>query len=169
MFRVALLVLFGDPRLALALRVLAALGRLCPCQPTDDLCDRLHRETAAAVAIVASEQRAPEATAALLVGLAVHESCARVEHQILGWRPDGSPILGPAVTVFQLEVPARERGALLADSVAAARLALRAAGGCGGSLRGYATGSCHGGGERGARVAAELRASVLLAWWALAQ
>lgn len=159
-FRLVLLFFFGPPRLAMALRVLGALTRLCPCAPGDGLCQELHREAAAGIAAVALERPSPEHEAALLVGVAVHETCARVEHQAHG---------GPAVTVYQLEVRPQERAALLADPVLAARTALRAAGGCGGSLQSYATGTCSGGGEAGARKAAELRASVLLAWYALSR
>jgi len=164
--RLALLFLFGDPRMAFALRVLAAITRLCPCAPADELCDRLHRQSAAAIAIVALEQPDTERAAALLVGAGVHESCFRVERQILGWLPDGSPIYGPAVTSYQLEVRPAERPALLADPVAAARLALRAARA---GWRSYACGSPGCGGDAGARAAAELAASYQAAWWALAQ
>lgn len=160
MWRLLLLFAFGSPRTAFALHVLAALTRLCPCTPADGLCLALHRESAVGIAIVSGEQRDPEHVAALLVGVGAHETCFRVERQTHG---------GPAVGVYQIEVPPAQRPAILADPVLSARLALRAARTCGGSMIGYAWGACHGADAAHLRAAAELRASVLTAWWALAQ
>jgi hypothetical protein len=157
MLRLVLLFLFGDPRLALCLRVLAAVTRLCPCAAGDALCERLHRESASAIALVAYDAPDTERAAALLVGAGTHETCFRVERQAAH---------GPAVTVWQLEVPRGERAALLADPVRAARLALRTARS---GWRSYACGSPGCGGAGGARAEQGLAASYAQAWWALSQ
>lgn len=143
---------------AFAVRILLALSRLTPCAPGDAACPGIHARVACVIATVASESADPEHATALLLGIGAHETGFRTERQANG---------GPAVSFWQIEVPPAQRAALLADPIAAARLALLRARGCGGSLRAYATGSCHGGGQEGARAAAELRRYVASARWAM--
>lgn len=135
--------------LILAVRILHALLRLCPAAPP---------EAARAVLTVALLDRAPLDAAARLIGAGMHETGFRTQRQAKG---------GPAVTWWQLEVPAREREELLADPLAAPRLALRRARACRGSLRGYAWGKCQGGGPAVDRAAAELDRAVATARAAL--
>lgn len=118
--------LFGSPHAIFTARVLAALAWLCPCHG-DAECEAAHRRVARAVAVVASEARHPDHAAAMLLGACAHEGACKIERQ------DG----GPAVTFWHLEVPRAQRAALLADDVAAARLALSRAGG---TWRAYACG-----------------------------
>ena len=102
--------------ITLLLRVLCAISALTP-PCSNDTC-RAHRQRAAiAIVAVAEGEPDPSEAAALLVGTGVHETGLRTEHQVRG----------PAVTYWQLEVPLRERDALLADPAVAARAALRIA------------------------------------------
>jgi len=132
-----LVLLFGDPRAIMAARVLSTLAVLCPCAPADDGCHPRHVTVARTIAIVAED----EGDAALLLGIGAHETGFRVLVQARG---------GPAVSWWQLEVPRRDRAALLADPVAAARRALGIA------RRGFGTYAC-GNPHRCADAAAELR------------
>lgn len=139
--------LFGPPRTIALLRILAALSRLCPCPATDAACPAHHQRAAAAIVLVVEDDRDPEDAAALLLGTGAHETGFRTEHQVKG----------PGVTYWQHEVPVRERAALLADVVLAARRALRIARS---GMAAYA--GCEG------RTAEELRRYVWSARWALA-
>ncbi len=115
----ALVFLFGSPLSVLFARVLSTLAALCPCHG-DTACEATHRRAASAIAIVAIDARDPDEAAARLLGCGAHETGFRVERQANG---------GRAVTWWQIEVRRNEREALLADPIAAARLALRRAGG----------------------------------------
>ena len=137
---------------ALALRVLLALSRLVPCAPGDSLCPGTHARAAVVIATAASESADPEHAVALLLGIGAHETGFRTERQAEG---------GPAVTWWQLEVPPAQRAALLADPIAAARLALLRARLCG--LRAYACGRC----DCGESAAKELWRYVVSARWAM--
>jgi hypothetical protein len=144
-----LTLLFGAPADVLAARVLSAVDRMCPCaHDPSPRCPGVHARAAHAIATVAVDARDPDDAAARLVGVGAHETCYRTERQANG---------GPAVTVWQLEVKRSERAALLADPVAAARLALSRAG----DLRGYA------GCREGCQAARELAAYVSAARWAM--
>ena len=149
----ALTLLFGNPRAAYLARVAAAVAAMCPCAPADAVCEGHHARASYAIAIVATEQPDTDEAAALLLGTMAHETGGRTDVEMGG---------GPAVSVWQLEVRRSERAALLADPVAAARQALRAARACKSSLMSYAGGdwTCHGDAATCARVdtaAAELR------------
>jgi hypothetical protein len=149
MLAVVLALLFGSPEAAFAARVRHAVDALCPChRDPRPGCEATHARATAAIAVVALDARDPEEAAARLLGTMAHETCARHERQLGG---------GPAIGWWQLEVPARERAALLADPVAAARVALSRAGG---DLSAYA-------GAPG-QTAAELRRYVASARYALA-
>lgn len=137
---VLLIALFGDPRAVLFARTLAALAILCPCAPDDAACPSRHQTVAAVIATVATEADDPERAAVLLLAAGAHETRFRTMRQVQG----------PAVTWWQLEVLERERAALLADPVAAARRALGIA------LRGWGTYAC-GDARRCPDAAAELR------------
>ena len=138
----AVLLLGGDPIEPQAAR---AIERLCPCPSGDVTCQAQHRRAARAIGAATTDQDA----AVRLVGLGCHESRFAVVVQALG----------PAVTWWQLEVPAAERVELLADDVLAARKALAARAG---GLQAYA---CGGGCPE---KAAELAAFELGARWAWA-
>ncbi len=125
--------LFGAPRAILYARVLAAICHLCPCQPLDAACDTHHHRAAHAITTVAAGERDPDEAAALLLGAGAHETGFHTEVEVGG---------GPAVSYFQVEVPPALRAAMLADPVAAAHVALRAARPCGGSMMAYAGGTC---------------------------
>ena len=112
----------------------------------DLACPGHHQRAAVAITLVAEGDRDPEDAAALLLGVGAHETGFRTERQVRG----------PAVTWFQLEVPVRERAALLADPALAAQRALHIARG---GMAAYA-------GAEGA-TADELRRSVRSARWAL--
>lgn len=142
MLRLLVAILFGSPRAMFAARILAAMHALAPC--SDAACVAHHERAASAIAYVSAEDRDPEDAAARLLGVGVHET---------GFRTDREAHGGPAVTWFQLEVPRRERAALLADPVAAARLALRRSRTCGGNLACYASGTPGRGGEVGRELA----------------
>lgn len=140
------------PMFAFAVRILLALSRIVPCAPGDAACPGIHARAACVIATVASESRSPEDAAALLLGIGAHETGFRTERQAKG---------GPAVSWFQVEVSPRERAALLADPIAAARLALLRARRCG--LRAYACGRC----DCGESAAKDLRRYVVNARWAM--
>lgn len=147
--RLLLLAFFGDPRAVMFARVLAAIGRLCPCPPGDNVCELHHERAAAAIAQVATDDDDPDGAAVLLIGAGAHETGFRTEREMGG---------GRAVSFWQVEVPRSRRAAMLADPAAAAHQALRAARACGGTMRAYACGSCNcGDGGRGEQAAAELR------------
>lgn len=148
---------FGSPHAAFRARIADALAWLCPCAPSDAPCFTAHARVARAVAIVASEAPDPEHAAALLIGLCAHEGRCVAERQTHG----------PARTFWMLEVPRAQRAALEADDVAAARLALRRARGCGGSLVGYAWGRCEGPDAAHEASAAGLRACERAATFAM--
>ncbi len=165
MLDLILRILFGDPRAIFFANVFGALGAICPCRapeatPERIACEAQHQRAASVIAVVALDDGDPDEAAVLLLGLGAHETGFRTMVQVRG----------PAVSWWQLEVPRAQRAELLADPFAAARRALRAARGCRGSLRGYATGRCDGGGAEGERAAAELRHYVArarryLAWY----
>jgi hypothetical protein len=146
MLAAVLTFLFGSPRAALFVRVLGALGAMCPCAPEDAACPARH-ELASAAIVGASES---DSDAALLLGTLAHETCARTMVQVRG----------PAVSWWQLEVHRRERAALLNDPFLAARRALGIARG---GMGAYACGD----GRRCPDAAAELRRYVERAGWAL--
>lgn len=154
MLELVLTFFFGSPRAILAARIFGAMASLCPCAPADAACEARHARATTAIVVVASADRDPEDAAGMLLGLAAHETCFRVEHQANG---------GPAVTWWQIEVSRRQRPALLADPVLAARTALRIAR----SSRDLSTYAGRPIGH-GGRAAAELRHYVQIARWALA-
>ena len=146
----ALVFLFGAPEAAFRARVHETLTALCPAT------DPLRRSAYATVVTRAALEADPELAAATLLGIGAHETCFATEVQADG---------GPAVSAWQEEprgagaaARAADRAALLADPHLAAGRALAIADGCG--LRCYATGSRHGGGERGAEVARQLATCV---------
>lgn len=153
-----LVLLFGSPPAIFLARVLGALAVLCPCQAGYQACDAHHLRAGRAIAVVAAGEPDPDEAAARLLGAGAHETGFRVELQAQG---------GRAITYWQLEVRRADRAALLADPVAAARLALRIARACGGSMVGYAGGRCEGGPEV-QQTAADLRRYVAAARLALA-
>jgi hypothetical protein len=97
---------------SLYLAALAMLAGLAPCSA--DACHEHHVRAAWAIAVVASTEADPREAAAMLAGIAAHETGAATERQRGG----------PAVSYFGLEVHPSERAALLADPIAAARRAL---------------------------------------------
>lgn len=151
---------FGSPLAILVARVASALCFLCPCAPTDLACEAVHQRVVYTVSVVAIEQRDPDEAAALLLGTAAHETGFKVELQANG---------GPAVSWWQIEVFRRDRAALLANPVAAARLALSRARACGGTMRGYAWGKCSIADPFHEQAAAELRHTVQSARFAMSR
>lgn len=149
MFETLFTFAFGSPKSIFLARVLATLTQIAPCASHDATCESLHRRVAIAVTEVSWSDKDPVDAASRLLGACRHETRCGVEHQHHG----------PAVTVYQLEGSRADRAAWLADDVLAATVALGRARTCGGSFRAYATGKCNGGGKRGAKKAAELRAS----------
>lgn len=158
MLALVLSLLFGHPSAVFRARIAAAMATLCPCR--DNLvCEAQHARAATVIATVAEEDADPEDAAALLLGTGAHETRFEVVLQARG---------GPGRGWWQATVAERDREAILADPAVGARWALRAARGCrGGSLRAFAWGGCEVGSEAQERTAAELRAAVVRARWAL--
>lgn len=141
MLLTVLVLLFGDPRAAFFSRVLSALTALCPGAPV---------EAAKAIAVVAYEASDTDRAAVLLLAAGAHETCFRTLYQVRG----------PAVSWWQLEVLERERAALVADPLAAARRALGIA------RKGWGAYAC-GDFRKCPEAAAELRQYEAAATWAL--
>lgn len=158
MFETILTILFGDVRSNFLVRVFVAMNHLCPCPSAETACAAHHWRAAVAITDVALDDDDPDEAAALMLGTGAHETGFRRVTELHG---------GPAVSYWQLEVPRPQRQAFLDDPVKAARQALRVARTCRGSMRAYATGTCNGGGDAGAAVAAALRRYVLAARLAL--
>jgi hypothetical protein len=87
------------------IRILCALARLCPCPPGDGACEAHHARAAAVMALALEDDADAAGGEELLLACGCHETGFRVELQAAH---------GPAVTWWQLEVPRRERAALLA-------------------------------------------------------
>lgn len=151
MLVLALTLLFGSPRALFEARVADTMSKLCPCTAEDGACAAKHARYAGVIATTAWRDKYPDDAAARLLGTAAHETCFRTETQVRG----------PAVTVWQIEErdPVK-RADFLREPLRAAERALHIAQGCDGGMRGYATGTCFGGGARGAEVAGQLRACV---------
>jgi hypothetical protein len=105
--------LFGSPSAIFRARVAAVLVAMCPRAAPADVA-----EAASAIVEAALDARWPVDAAARLIGAAAHETCLATRLQVRG----------PAVTFWQLELPASQRPAVLADTALAARVALSRAG-----------------------------------------